>query len=372
MTLFVPLLFEVVAIEWHVELGGVTKKKKEALEFSLENFRRGEFQNRFEKWFTRKLDIRPALIKTDNQINYELFSQLSSSERGKAILGNDGHLIEKIYIKRAQGAFTPKRQKLLSKVKELKKTQRILQQYNIPLLILISTNKPSFYNEVIPNNYRVPQRLVGDYSPLQFFTEQLNNAGIPFIDSREFLKSEASSFNDKFFAQTGTHWNELGSCLITSKLYSTMHELLLGFDAKLECQVRGQRKLPLPMDRDLLSVTNLWTPEKLVHPAPLVKRAFQEPSHAPRPSVLFVGTSYLWALFYNIDKANAFSKRDMYYYFKRSVPSPRGTERPIDRSDPIWVKRALTHNLVVLEVNEVFLHRIGYGFPKMLLKYDKE
>jgi hypothetical protein len=367
VTFAAPLVLQLAFPHFNVSLGGVTKKKK-LPPLSVESLFEGKFQQRFERWFTRKLGTRAVLIKTDNQLNYDLFSQISSSRRGKAILGLQDHLIEKAYLKRGQGARGRMPKKITAKVQELKRLQKRLSARNIPILILISPNKPSLYPEVIPPTHRVPPELVQEPRPLEIFIEKLETAGIPYINGHELLEKQKENFAYPLFLQTGTHWSELGSCIAARELTARTRELVPHFNSSLTCAVDGPREYPLPMDRDLLSVANLWTPDRFVQPAGKVIREVTH-NNEKEFSALFVGTSFLWALFYNLDKANLFEHRDMYYYFKRSFPSPRGHEQQIKQDDPKWLTRALTHDLIIFEVNEAFPQRTGYGFPKKMLRY---
>ena len=367
LTLSLPISLELFFPSWEVHLGGVTKQQK-TLSFSLEKFFNGSYQQKFEKWFIRSLGVRSLLVKTDNQINYSLFSQLSSSRGGKALLGKDGHLIEKIYLKRAQGALTPKKKKLLEKVREIRKLNRLLLERNTTLIILVSANKPSTYPEIIPYSYAVPKRFISEYRGAKFLISALRDASIPVVSGAEIFEKITDKERKLLFAKTGTHWSELGSCYALSGLINTIREIDLEFKGALTCKTDGYRDFPLPIDRDLLSVANLWFPEKLIAKAPKVLRETISQPKNQRSSILFVGTSYLWSLFHHLNKTPFFSERDMYYYFKRSVPYPRGKERKIERSDPKWVQRALKHRYIVLEVNEAFPHRLGYGFPKRAVR----
>ncbi|MCB0334362.1 MAG: hypothetical protein KDD55_12730, partial [Bdellovibrionales bacterium] len=149
-----PLLTELIAPQWEQTLGGVTKERKRP-SLSLESFTSGKFQTRFEKWLLNSLGIRAPLVKTDNQLNYSLFSQLFSSTKGKAILGNDGHLIEKSYLLRAQGALYPKKKALEQKIQEVTALHHLLEAKGKFLIVLISANKPALHPEVTPEIYTI-------------------------------------------------------------------------------------------------------------------------------------------------------------------------------------------------------------------------
>ena len=78
----------------------------------------------------------------------------------------------------------------------------------------------SFYPEVIPWSYEVPSFSKGEYSPLSYFTSQLDEAAVPYLVSKKIFEDEEDSYSYPYFAETGTHWNELGSSILASKLFS--------------------------------------------------------------------------------------------------------------------------------------------------------
>ena len=235
--------------------------------------------------------------------------------------------------------------------------------------MLVSANKPAIYPELIPRRYLISPKPTPQVDALAFMETGLKELGIPLVNIPSIFQNAAPHVERKLFAPTGTHWNELGSCLALAELAKTIRNVDPNFDGSLTCEVKGERVIPLTMDRDLLSVANVWFPKWLIQPTQKVRRELVVQPEEKRESILFVGTSFLWALFHHLDKASFFSERDMYYYFKRSVPFPRGKQEPIKKNDPKWLMRALRHRYVVLEVNQAFLHRLGHGFPKRFIAH---
>jgi hypothetical protein len=81
-----------------------------------------------------------------------------------------------------------------------------------------------------------------------------------------------------------------------------------------------------------------------------------------RPRLLIIGTSFCWELFRSLDRARVFAHRDFLYYFKRLVTYPQGKNRPFTKADLDIEQLVLLSDVVVVEVNEAFVHRTGYGF----------
>jgi hypothetical protein len=68
-----------------------------------------------------------------------------------------------------------------------------------------------------------------------------------------------------------------------------------------------------------------------------------------------------------------FAHRDFLYYFKRLVPYPNGKVRAFEKKDDLAMEKLLSlSDVVVLEINEAFVHKTGYGFLERALEVLEE
>lgn len=370
LLLVIPLSYQLLFFSSKEKLGGVENKSKFPL-LSYNTITNGSFQREFDNWLSKNLLFRSVLIKTDNQINVSIFNQFSSSISGKAIIGKDRQFIEKAYIKRAQGALAPKKEKLIEKLQEVINFKNSLEKRGIKLFIFISANKPATYPDIIPERFKVDRGAIADYKPAQFLAEYLESNGIAVINIPEYFKTVEKDKHSYLFAKSGTHWSTYGSCLALVKLLEKIKEQDKSFNAKFNCKIDGYNNKPQKIDQDLLSLANIWFQDSLLEKAPQVSFTAKKGGDFQKSRVLFVGTSFLWSIFYHLDQADLFSVRDMYYYFRRSFSYPSNEIKKISRDDDIWLGRALEARYIILEVNEAFPHRLGYKFHIKMLKYSE-
>ena len=361
--LSLPGLFRLSGIQSGLVLKGVTRPNKE-VELCHDSFHDQSYQKSVEQNFLRKSGLRPYLVKTDNQINFSLFRQLSNSYGFKAVLGRNNHLIERAYLASASKLGSKSEEKLEQKVKRLKSFQEALSSKGVEFLLLISPSKPGLYPEVVPAEFRVEGE--DRQSSYERFLPLLERYGVNHFDTRAFLEGKKDESEHAFFSPSGTHWNALGACLVTSELISRISTMIGKALKQIDCRPVGMRAKPLPIDQDLSDLANLWRPDVLLEPVPQVANRTIASGNEFRPNVLFVGTSFMWALLRYFDFHHTFAKRNLYYYFKRDYKYPQMSNHPIARDKISW-RHIAKRDIVIFEVNEAFVNRVGYGFMKVVL-----
>lgn len=348
------------------KLGGITKAAK-PITLSFQTFAGHLFQKKIERNFAKKLSIFSPLVKTDNQLSLWLFKQISSNPRSRVILGNKGHLIERAYLSSFNREKLPKQSTLAALVDKIYLLDRALSNRGKSLVILISTNKPSFYPELVPDSYVIKSKQALD-SASNVFISLLKRKGLSPFDSKDFLKQVAAETKLPIFAPTGTHWNQFATCKVAAELVARIGRNLSKIVPTLECTTKGLRKLPTEQDMDLLKITNLLFPETLIQPAPLVISKVTSEPGATKPKLLLIGTSFSGELMAALNRNPVFDDREFLYYFNRSILPRAGTSRPLNKKTFDVLAAIDRNDAVVLEVNEAFVQRIGYGFIKRALK----
>ena len=344
------------------KLAGVESSGSQAL--SLAGFFSGQLQAWVENRFQRASGILGYLVKTDNQLDYFLFKQISSNRRAKVILGNDDQLIERAYLPSANKSRPVKHQAIGEATAALAELQARLKTRNIELLVIVSPSKPNYYPQALPSWYRVAgaetRQGGGDY-----FLEELSRAGVNFIDAQRVLKAaEGSEFPYPMFSNTGTHWSQLGGCLAAAEITKRIGELLKRTVPKIECQVDGMRDLPVAQDADLLRLANLWFPHLLKRPAPRVSSKRVEAEGAFFPRITMIGSSFCWELLRHIDRNHVFRSRDFLYYFRRRFDGNKQDRRgvSIDQEKFDFEKELADQDLVLIEINFSAPQHVGFGF----------
>lgn len=330
-------------------------------ELNWQNLISQKFQHAFETKYQRLSGISSFLIRTDNQLSYSGFNQASSNPKGNVLLGNNDHLIERLYLRDANRTMKAPPQKLSETATLLSKFQKYLANKKIGFLLVISPNKPSFYPESVPMRLRVPG-YEDRFSQLQFFIQELSKLGVNFVSTSELLKAQEKAFAYPMFPTTGTHWSELGGCLAAKEIMVRAQNVLGKPIRQFDCRIEGERDRPVYQDADLLRLANLWFPNSLNRPAPKIKRVRTSTDDALRPRILIVGSSFCWELLRNFEKVNATTDNDFLYYFKRHFKFSGGKGKSIDRSRIDLDKLLSSKDLVVIEINQAFLKKTGFGF----------
>ena len=364
--IYLPLLHYIALPIPSLGLSGKVKKEVSKPDFTLLSFLDGKYQENLEKWFKRDSGIWPYLVRTENQLNFSLFKLASTNYKSTVVVGKDNNLIERSYIRAANDLDSATAERLTKKVNKLKELQDLFESKGAAFIVMISPNKPALYPEFLPEAYFKPggEERVSKYERM---IPLLRKAGVNVLDGYKFFKDRINEDPYPFFDFSGTHWNEYGSCLIGQQLISLSQELINKPLISFTCDPVIVNDVPGYSERDLSRILNIWWPEATYSNSPRPKSVRVSRGGEYRPNVLFVGTSYMWALLRHLDVHRVFRKRDFYYYFKRNSTYPKRSFKTIDKARINWQKNVFSKDLVVLEVNEAFVSRVGYGFIKAAL-----
>lgn len=357
--LLLPLLHLVGIRLPATTLGGETLPEAPVV-WDWEKLQMGITQKRIEKWFRNHSGVLGYLIKTDNQINFSVFDQVSANYAPKVIKGREHHLIERAYLKsiNTRGA---RASRLLERAAQLKQLQDALQSRGIGFLVVISPNKVSIHPELVPRKYKRARSRAPENSYVRMRTE-LDRLGVAVFDGHRYFRDQKRASPYTLFASSGTHWNEYGACLVAQNLVQRL-ELQLGQALrKFTCTPVTLSPIPSYPDRELTRIINLWFPSSTYTHTPLPQSRTLIDGGEARPKMLFVGTSFSWPLLRYLDQHQIYRERDFLYYFKRRDHYPSGRSTPVDRDQTDWRSEILEHDAIILEVNEAYIHRIGYGF----------
>jgi len=348
-----------------IELSGVTTAHEEKT-FSVRDLLNQSFQSSFEKEFIHKTGLHGYLIKSDNQLNYLVFHQLSSNPKSNVILGNDRELLERTYLRAnvQLGRVLQKRQeKAVSRLVEL---HQALQERDIPMLVLVSPNKAAMQQEAIPSRYRL--RPVGShFENLNLFVKSLTEKGVPLINGYEHLKRFSTEQGRPVFANTGTHWNQLGGCVIAAEVFRYATALTRVILPEISCTIEGERTRPAFPDTDLLHMTNLWWPEALLKPAPLVVTRGHFPEGSKKPRLLIIGSSFMWEFLRQVEAAKVAKQTEFLYYFQRRSVSSADPGNPLKRATFDFDAALKEKTLVLIEINQSALGKASFGFAEHFL-----
>ncbi len=368
LVLLLPGLQTALRLWDEVELHGVEAPVASSLPaLHVSDFWHGIYQQSINDWLDRSIGFRGMLIRTDNQINFSVFREISSDYSSPLVLGADKTLFERLYIDNMNNQWSLPRSQIDAFVRSIVRLRNALATRGIALLVLLSPSKTTLYPDRVPARYRLPSASDPLKDNTARFVESISATDLPFVDGRTISRTVSEASGTPAFPRGGTHWTEFVACHVSQHIMSRASELLRRAIPAVRCEPTEEFDVPRPLDRDLADLANIWNPAPFYERLRYPQLPDQIPSSAPddgmyRPRVLFVGGSFLWSIFVSLDFERIYASRDMLYYFQRVFHFPEGTNAPIKRASFDWDRYLLRQDLVVIEVNEAAIHQQSSGF----------
>jgi hypothetical protein len=360
MVLFLPMFQRAAKIFPRPVLHGV-EDRAEKPRWSLRSWLEGTFQTKYTQMFAERLGFRTYLIKTYNELNFSLFHKMPAGRGTRIVAGRDNMLYEKVYIQSYNADVQAEEETLRSIVQELRELQDALRKRGIAFVLVIAPNKVEIYPEYIPKGILSPGRSERR-SAYQHILPLLENAGIYMIDSHRLFKQRKHDDPYPFFARGGVHWNYYGAGLVVVEMMKSI-QAQLGRPVP-QLHIRGVRvdHAVHGTDNDLGNLLNLWGGQRIRGPQvhPVFETVNAESSEAP--DMLLVGDSFVFTLAEILLSENLCRRQDTLFYYKSRFVVPRQNGEAIDHSLIDWENELLVRDAVIIEINEYWLPKIGFGF----------
>ncbi len=347
-------------------LNGVVFEDK-AFNFSWSNWFTGDFQKYFDGWLSDHLGLRAYFVKTDNQLNFSLFQEISQKTNAPIVVGRNNQLYEKGYIDDYQSPEIMADGEIEDKVKNIKELQNLVESLGKKFIVLISPSKAVIYPEYLPPGVVKYQ---GDkLTNYNIYRDLLDKYQVPYFDSHVYLSSLKQSSPHVLFAKGGIHWNYLGACLVSAQLFYNLDKSDPNWPqiscADIEILQQARKE-----DRDLADLINIWQEEIFDEPLPYPRpRIINSPAYRPR--LLIVGGSFIWNILRVVKEAKIIGNSSFYYYFSKNSQYPSNTFLPLDKGSLNIKEIIKDHDVVILESNETGLKDIGFGFIEMAISQFK-
>lgn len=336
--------------------------------FDTNSFFEGIFQQNLTRYISKKIGLRSYFVRTDNQISVSVFGQTSPKTGAQVVIGKDKTLLERAYIKARNKKFAFDPNNLKKSAEGLAQLQSYLHSKNKAFLLLISPSKVEILKENVPKEFLKNEPKALDQ--LNTFRKYLNELNVRYIDGPKFFDGLKSKLDFPTFSNTGTHWSYYPACLFLKEAIADIQKQLLINMLDLNCGQPNIMKGPIRTDKDLLNILNIWKPTSFLKENHYSASSVQERQNTIRPKVLLIGSSFVWQLLKYIDKYNIFTQRDYFYYFnvnhsKRGI-IPQGK---IDKANLNWQIIFNNKDVIMIEVNEINLNILGFGFIEETQKF---
>ncbi len=345
--------------------------KTEIEPISAPSFLDGSFQSSLERWISENVGFRGFFIKSDNQLNFWLFREISSKYPSRIILGKDNWLFEKSYIDTYNRLDVVAPDKLERRVTDMRRLQDLLIKRGITFLYIITPSKASIYSEYIPDSFVIKKRkaLKTNYDVI---IPLLDRYGIHYLDGRLFSLALKKESLDQPFPKSGTHWSYYNAYRFMETIIYKLEELSHRKMANITCTNILRSEKPInSTDADIGSLVNVFFPRAMYGTYYFPETKSDAGPGVFKPQMILVGGSFCFHLLEHINHSQI-SDMDFFYYFKRlyKTSTPVFSEvGPIAEKDLDWEKEVFNRDVIIIENNEQSLTNIGHGFIEQALDH---
>lgn len=334
--------------------------------WSLKNFLSNHFQGKVELWATRGHPLWGWSVKLVNEITYSLFGEVSLDYGTSVQRGHEDFLWQPMYLRSFNRLKPPPRRVIDSTFAELKTLQDFLATKQIPLIAMIEPNLIALYPELLPERFRAVRPHESSYEVAQ---RAILRTQSRVLDTFQLLTRAQPHFPIRFFAPTGSHWNEVGSCLAAREVAA---ELATAWTEQIPaptCEQYTVAEKPQPAELDLVEIANFIWPEKLYRPTPYLLGHVKPVLKKPR-KILLVGTSFLFGIERQLLQHGIAQSTTLLFYFRQSRKNGEGNFRSFDRKK-FTASDILSYDAIIVDANVAGPGVLGYGFlPLARSRFD--
>lgn len=335
-------------------------KETQVVRPGWESIGSGAFQRATEERFNQRLPLRGWLVGLDAGLQLAL---LHETQPGSGVVVGEGGILypesDVAFFNRPTAVSEEELRALAARVARV---QRLLAARGQTLLLLVVPSKSSVYPAAIPPRWQrpltAPRPADETYRGL---IAALDAEGARYLDTRALLvRADAPPA----FPPAGRHWSERAACTVLQELGRRTEASLATPLPPLACALVPGLDDPADDDHDLFRLTNALTPGPRASPT---VRMQAEQHEGPRPTVLYVGTSFFWKLLQVALRTETFAEADYYYYNSKHHRFQGGLPVvPVEPHTPAWRERTLSRDLILVDAAEMFLPMAGSGFLEQL------
>ena len=312
--LFLLLVFPVINQLFNFIHSAPLKKTETAVKptFSWRGLGEGSFQQGFARYCNDYVGFRPDMIRTVNQIEFSLFSKMTS-DRG-IVIGRHNDLFWRDYIESYCGIDYKGDNYPVESLWKLKKIQDTLERLGKMFVLVHSGSKASYFPDDIPAHfiYRSDGK-----TNLKNYLYIADSLGIHQIN----LNSWFASLHDKkphhLFNRQGIHWNLYGAFFAADSLISYIESM-----RKIQMPhphiVRIEKSYKAHHDEDdLESVLNLVFPvDTAAYWYPVIR--YDDSTGRAKPKIIYIGDSFISPMLSD-GLFNSNTDPEYWFYFRTAI-----------------------------------------------------
>ncbi len=365
MTLLFPLYGW--CLEANITLNGVTDNS-EIIEANINNIKDGTYQTYLNDKWENSFWGKKFLLRIRNQ---SLYSLCKVSPNSNVVIGKEGYLYEPSYILFEIQAYPPSSEAYFTSLGEnLSQLQKMLNDNGKELYVFITPSKAHFYKEYIPGRYSIINNEEAyTYTNYSKLLETLNNYKIQYYDSVKFIEENIHSnlLKSPLFYKSGIHWSHAWGENAAAQFLDYMNSCSKYDFSSINIKEFTADEAVTPSTDLYLSLNLLLDPKEQWY----TTECTIEKNGNDKPNIFLRGGSFMGQSLYALIQSGVFGKdvqlENNYYFtdqyqFSHTLSSFTSYEE-MDLDTLLGQS-----DILVLEVNEAFIHTMSWGFIDYLLE----
>jgi len=353
--LFIPLIQNTLKLFTVRDLKGSFKLSPD-IEFISEYWFSGLFQENKEKYVNEHFGFRNTLVRTNNQVKFNLFKKTSNIE---TVIGRDNYLFAKAYIESYTGENFVGSEKIIATCGVIKALQDKMQEQGKIFLPVLAPNKARVLNNYLPAGVSIKN--ISNYEAMLICFKKLN---VRYLDFNAYFMENYKTSPYPLHPKYGVHWSSYGHTLAADSIINYInyhyHVNTPRLDWKKNIVLSDSLR---ELDYDAGDGMNLFIDrmpsEKMAYPA----YQYKDTANA-RPPLLVVGDSYNFGLEMTGIQNRIFSDYKFLYYFKELLPYSEDKEAFLKLNLKEEIEN---HKVFLMIATEHNLKDFGWGFPEKTL-----
>lgn len=327
---------------------------------TLESWLNSSYQDSIQLQAEATVGYHDLLVRFRNQLDYSIFRRAHSG----LLVGQDDILFGNDYAMKYYGIDTADRTYLNKHIGLIKSLQTCMRKHNKLLMVVLAPNKASYLPEKLPNIF---DKSNIDNSDYRWIIKLLTQNQIDYIDFDDYFNSIKRESPYPLFPNLGTHWSVYGS-MVAADSITRYIELRQNVKVVPYSITNGQWSDSARFqDWDLYGMLNLlqdFPLHNLWYPSLAVDTA----SVAYKPSVLIIGDSFCWQMYYQSFPQKIFAPDFQYWYYGETIwPASENAGYEIHMT-PDVLNQALNHDVVILLDGWNNYYQLGHGRLEALLQ----
>lgn len=333
--------------------------------FHYYDWKKGDYQKRYEDYLNNNFGFRSVLIRINNQMAYSFYNEAKANG---VIIGKDNYLYERNYLRAYLGTDFIGDKAIGEKVRKLREIQDTLQKLNKDILMVFAPGKGSFFPEYLPDYCKGKQRPKTNYKS---YVAAMQSQGVHYVDFNRWFRDMKATSKYPLYGKGGIHWSKYGEFLAADSLIGIVGKTRNVPMTKLVLDKLEVKKVNEQGDYDIGEGMNLLFRMK-TYPMAYPVFHFEKPKkEVPQPKVLFVSDSYYWGMF-NAGMSREIFGNGQFWFYNQEI-YPDSYESPKTVVDVNIQEEVEKQDMIVLMCTDANLFKFAFGFIEQLhAKYYPE